>query len=74
MQMTMVLVMAACSAATAIGYVGKNGDTYTGWAPICDHFAKFCDRGGASIVSSFVAFVLFFILSVSSANKPRPTT
>ncbi|RWR86961.1 CASP-like protein 1F1 [Cinnamomum micranthum f. kanehirae] len=72
--MIMGLVLAASSAATAIGYVGKKGNSHAGWTPICDQVGKFCDRAGASIVCSYASFVLFFLLLVLSANRSKNTT
>eukprot|EP00268_Persea_americana_P063737 TRINITY_DN83003_c0_g1_i1.p1 TRINITY_DN83003_c0_g1~~TRINITY_DN83003_c0_g1_i1.p1 ORF type:complete len:205 (-),score=36.70 TRINITY_DN83003_c0_g1_i1:149-706(-) len=72
--MMMGLVLAASSAATAIGYVGKKGNSHAGWTPICDQVGKFCDRAGASIVCSYASFVLFFLLLVLSANRSKNTT
>ncbi|XP_052182795.1 CASP-like protein 1F1 [Diospyros lotus] len=65
------LVMAACAAATAIGYVGKYGNVHSGWMAVCHHFARFCDRITASIILSYFAFVFYFFLTIASASKSR---
>ncbi|KAF8390710.1 hypothetical protein HHK36_025237 [Tetracentron sinense] len=67
----MSLLMAACAAATAIGYVGRYGNTHTGWMAICDPFGKFCNRVSISVLFSYLSFVAFLILTVISANKSR---
>eukprot|EP01018_Ginkgo_biloba_P017216 Gb_12162 [translate_table: standard] len=61
------LVMAGASAATAIAYVGHKGNSHTRWAPICDTFDRFCDHVGGALVSSFIAVVIFMILTILSA-------
>lgn len=67
----MGLVLAASSAATAISYVGKKGNSSAGWAPICDHVAKFCEKSAAALACSYASFVLLFLLVIFSANRPR---
>ncbi|CAA3003194.1 CASP 1F2 [Olea europaea subsp. europaea] len=65
------LLMAGCAAATAIGYVGKYGNSHTGWIAICDHFAKYCDRIMLSIIISFICILFYLLLTVISANVSR---
>ncbi|KAM7483488.1 hypothetical protein LguiB_008071 [Lonicera macranthoides] len=67
----MALLMGGCAAATAIGYVGRYGNSHTGWMPICDHFAKFCSRVTISVTLSYLSFFLYLALSIISANKSR---
>ncbi|XP_059645044.1 CASP-like protein 1F1 [Cornus florida] len=69
----MTLVMAACAAATAIGYVGRYGNSHTGWMAICDNFAKFCDRVTVSVVLSYLSFIFYLFLTIISASKSRQT-
>ncbi|XP_038880088.1 CASP-like protein 1F2 [Benincasa hispida] len=66
----MGLLLAGCSAATAIGCVGKYGNDHTGWSPICDHFPKFCDRVTASLAISYFSVLCLLILTILSANPP----
>ncbi|EEF51717.1 CASP-like protein 1F1 [Ricinus communis] len=67
----MSLVLAGCSAATAIGFLGKYGNTKSGWMPICDQFGQFCNRGTISMMLSYLSMVCLLILTVTSANKSR---
>ncbi|XP_050221545.1 CASP-like protein 1F1 [Mercurialis annua] len=67
----MLLLLAGCSAATAIGFLGKYGNTYSGWMPICDRFGKFCHRGTVSVMLAYLSVIFLLILTVSSANKSR---
>ncbi|XP_022134667.1 CASP-like protein 1F2 [Momordica charantia] len=65
----MVLVASGCAASTAIGYVGKYGNSHTGWSPICDHFGKFCNRVTTSVAISYLAVICLLILTIISATK-----
>ncbi|KAI3463583.1 hypothetical protein Pfo_020246 [Paulownia fortunei] len=66
-----VLLMAGCAAATAVGYLGKYGNSHTGWMAICDHFPKFCNRVTAAAVLSYLGFAFYLILTVISAKNWR---
>ncbi|KAK6148024.1 hypothetical protein DH2020_018936 [Rehmannia glutinosa] len=63
-----VLLMAGCAAATAIGYVGKYGNSHTGWMAVCGYFAKFCNRATAASSLSYLGFFFYLLLTVISAN------
>ncbi|XP_004138247.1 CASP-like protein 1F2 [Cucumis sativus] len=64
----MGLVLSGCSAATAIGFVGKYGNTHTGWSPICNHFPSFCNRVTASIAISYFSVICLLILTTLSLH------
>ncbi|KAL7139652.1 hypothetical protein ABFS83_09G067400 [Erythranthe nasuta] len=66
-----VLLMGGCAAATAIGYVGKYGNSHSGWVAICGYFGKFCNRITAASLLSYFGFLLYLLLTVISANKSR---
>lgn len=70
-QIMAVVLMAASVAATAIGYVGKYGNSHTGWIAICDHFPKFCNRATLSALFSYLAFIFYLVLTIISANISR---
>ncbi|KAK9749959.1 hypothetical protein RND81_02G161800 [Saponaria officinalis] len=61
----MLLSMAGCSAASAIGYVGKYGQDQIGWPKICDEVTKFCNFVMVSIVFSYLAFICLFALTIT---------
>ncbi|KAK3039125.1 hypothetical protein RJ639_028871 [Escallonia herrerae] len=65
----MVLMISGCAAATAIGYVGHHGQSQTGWMPICGQVNNFCDKVMLSIVSSYLAFLCFLVLTIMAAYK-----
>ncbi|KAL8140857.1 hypothetical protein V2J09_006878 [Rumex salicifolius] len=63
--------LAACAAATAVGFVGRYGNPHAGWMPICDHFESFCERGTVSVALSYMAFIFFLCLTIVSASSSR---
>ncbi|KAL6177677.1 hypothetical protein ACLB2K_049202 [Fragaria x ananassa] len=67
----MCLVLAGCAAATAIGFVGRYGNSHTGWSPICDHFDKFCHRVSISVILSYLSLIILLMLTVGSAINSR---
>ncbi|XP_042064150.1 CASP-like protein 1F2 [Salvia splendens] len=69
--MITVLLMAGLGAAMAIAYVGKFGNSHTGWMQICDHFGKFCNTVIASSVVGFLGLFVYLILTIVSANQSR---
>ncbi|CAI9113170.1 OLC1v1013727C1 [Oldenlandia corymbosa var. corymbosa] len=62
-------LMAACAAATAFGFIGKYGNSHTGWSQICDKFAKYCDKVTYAVGASYAAVVFYFILTIMCAYK-----
>lgn len=70
-QAVTTLLMAACAAASAIGLVGKFGNSHVGWMAICNDFGRFCDRIIVAVTLSYLAFLVHLLLTVISANKSR---
>lgn len=60
------LVSSGASAAAAIAYVGYKGNSHTQWLKICNNFDRFCHHTAGAIVTSFVALVIFMILTMMS--------
>ncbi|XAR50373.1 hypothetical protein NMG60_11004676 [Bertholletia excelsa] len=69
----LILVISGSAAATAIGMVGKYGNTHTGWIKLCDTFDKFCDRTVISFGLSYLCCFLYLLLVVISVIKSRNT-
>ncbi|XP_057462617.1 CASP-like protein 1C1 [Actinidia eriantha] len=63
------LLDSTISAALAIGYVGKKGNTHAGWLPICSQVPKFCDRVTGALISSFIATIIYFLLLLYSLHN-----
>ncbi|GAB4826954.1 hypothetical protein Ancab_033834 [Ancistrocladus abbreviatus] len=57
-----VLLTSSFSAAMAIGYVGKKGNSHAGWLPICGQVPKFCDQTRGALISGFAATILYLML------------
>lgn len=64
-----LLVISGASAATAIAYVGKKGNSHSGWVPICDQFGKFCDHVAGALLASFLGTLMFMIVTIMSAGS-----
>ena len=58
-------------AATAVGYVGKYGNSLAGWVAICGYLGEFCRKATAASSISYFALLVYLILTVISANKSR---
>ncbi|KAL3653883.1 hypothetical protein CASFOL_003564 [Castilleja foliolosa] len=69
---SLLVLLSGSSAAMAIGYLGRFGQSKTGWMPVCDRVPKFCDKIILSIVSSFVAVICLLVLTIMSAHKLKP--
>lgn len=68
-QMAMMCIVIGSSAATAIAYVGRHGNSHAGWMQICDHFGKFCNKVMASLLVSYAAAIIFTALTIWSSWK-----
>ncbi|XP_031111011.1 CASP-like protein 1F1 [Ipomoea triloba] len=67
----MALLLSGCASATAIGYVGKFGESQSGWMPVCDNVSKFCHKITVGLTLSYIAVIFYLILTVLSANQSR---
>ncbi|XP_011002112.1 PREDICTED: CASP-like protein 1F1 [Populus euphratica] len=67
----MSLVVGGCAAATTVGFLGKHGNSHTGWMQICDNFGKFCNRATTSVTISYLNLICLLILTITSASKSR---
>ncbi|XP_051136094.1 CASP-like protein 1F2 [Andrographis paniculata] len=72
--MMTVVLMAACAAVTAVGYIGKYGNSHAGWMPICAYLEKFCQRATAASVLAYFGFLFYLILALVSAHRSRHIT
>ncbi|OVA17414.1 Uncharacterized protein family UPF0497 [Macleaya cordata] len=64
-----VLGVSGFAAASAIGYLGRYGNTHTYWNPICDTMDKFCKRVTISLILSGVGLIISVILTLWSAFR-----
>ncbi|XP_052201991.1 CASP-like protein 1C1 [Diospyros lotus] len=63
------LLVSSISAALAIGYVGKKGNSHAGWLPICNQVPKFCDHVTGALFSGFAAAIIYFLLLLYSLHN-----
>ncbi|XP_074585363.1 CASP-like protein 1B1 [Curcuma longa] len=61
------LVASGGAAAASMAELGKNGNKYARWNPICDGFEAFCLRGGAALVAAFIGAVVLLIMNAFTA-------
>ncbi|CAH9109094.1 unnamed protein product [Cuscuta europaea] len=67
----MALLLSGCASATGIGYIGKYGESHSGWMAICDNVTHFCHKMTLSLALSYVAVVFYLCLTILSANQSR---
>ncbi|KAK7257440.1 hypothetical protein RIF29_31424 [Crotalaria pallida] len=63
-----MLLISSISAALAIAEVGKNGNTYAAWLPICGSVPKFCHQVTGALIAGFVAVITYMILLLHSLH------
>lgn len=69
--MTVAVVAGGVSAAAFLAELGKNGNSHARWDKICDKFDRFCHQAGGALIPSFVALLLFLLISAISIVKLR---
>lgn len=67
-QVVTMLLTAAVSAAAAIGYVGKKGNSHTGWLPVCNQFPKFCNHVTGALVLGFCGVLVYMFILLSAIH------
>ncbi|OAY54374.1 CASP-like protein 1B1 [Manihot esculenta] len=67
--MTVGLISGGVNAAVFMAELGKNGNSHARWNKICDKFDSFCDRGGASIIASFIGLLFMLLITTFSIIK-----
>lgn len=71
-QVIMVLLATGAATAASMAELGKNGNLHMRWNPICNKFGSFCNRGGVSLVSSFIGVALMLALNLLSSATTSP--
>ncbi|EXC25512.1 hypothetical protein L484_009820 [Morus notabilis] len=57
-----MLLNSSISAALAIAYVGKKGNTYAGWLPICGQVPRYCGQVKGALIAGFIALIIYMAL------------
>ena len=65
----LVLMVAGCAAATAIGYVSRYGEPHMTWQAVCKQVPKFCNKMTVGLSLSYLAFFAYFLLTLISAHR-----
>ncbi|XP_042501335.1 CASP-like protein 1C1 [Macadamia integrifolia] len=63
-----MLLTSSISAALAIAYVGKKGNSHAGWLPICGQVSKYCDRVTGALIAGFIAAIIYLLLLLHSIH------
>ncbi|GMN27973.1 hypothetical protein TIFTF001_001890 [Ficus carica] len=63
-----LLLSSSISAALAIAYVGKKGNSYAGWLPICGQVPKYCDQVKGALVAGFIGVIIYMVLLLHSIH------
>ncbi|KAI4333964.1 hypothetical protein L6164_018710 [Bauhinia variegata] len=63
-----VLLISSISAALAIAQVGKKGNDYAGWLPICGQVPKYCDRVTGGLAAGLIAVITYIVLLLHSIH------
>ncbi|XP_027348539.1 CASP-like protein 1C2 [Abrus precatorius] len=64
-----MLLISSFSAALAIAQVGKNGNSYAAWLPICDSVPKFCNEVTGALIAGFAGVIIYMILLMHSIHS-----
>ncbi|KAA8526385.1 hypothetical protein F0562_008412 [Nyssa sinensis] len=68
-----MLLTSSISAALAIAYVGKKGNSQAGWLPICGQVPKYCNHVSVALAVGFIGVVIYMLLllySIHTALNP----
>ncbi|XP_019450754.1 PREDICTED: CASP-like protein 1C1 [Lupinus angustifolius] len=63
-----MLLISSISAALAIAEVGKNGNNYAAWVPICGSVPKFCNQVTGALIAGFISVITYMILLLHSLH------
>ncbi|GAB4824933.1 hypothetical protein Ancab_007805 [Ancistrocladus abbreviatus] len=64
-----MLLTSSTSAALAIAYVGKKGNSHAGWQPICGQVPKYCHHVSGALAAGFVGVLIYGLLVLSSIQN-----
>ncbi|KAI9093343.1 hypothetical protein K1719_027357 [Acacia pycnantha] len=67
-----LLLTSSVSAALAMAYVGKKGNRYAGWLPVCGQVPKYCHQVTGALASAFIALIMYIILLFHSIYTILP--
>lgn len=65
------LLFSSAGAATAVGMLGREGNSHVQWNKVCNVFGGFCDRVAASVVLSLLGALVFVVLASVAVLRLR---
>ncbi|KAK4792270.1 hypothetical protein SAY86_022705 [Trapa natans] len=69
LDLLVTLMLTSCiSAALAIAQVGKNGNSMSGWLPVCNQVPDYCDHVTMALAAGFAAAILYLMALTASAH------
>ncbi|XP_038888604.1 CASP-like protein 1C1 [Benincasa hispida] len=66
--MTMLLT-SSIAAALAVAQIGKNGNSYAGWLPICDQVANYCSQVTGALAMGLLGLFVYLLLLLYSLHS-----
>ncbi|KAA0031575.1 CASP-like protein 1C1 [Cucumis melo var. makuwa] len=66
--MTMLLT-SSVAAALAVAQIGKNGNSYAGWLPICDQVANYCSQVTGALVMGLLGLLVYLLILLYSLHS-----
>ncbi|KAK4795557.1 hypothetical protein SAY86_027883 [Trapa natans] len=61
--MMVALLFSSCGATTAVGILGREGNSHVKWGKVCNVFGRFCHRVSIALSLSFIGSFGFFLLA-----------
>ncbi|XP_059648871.1 CASP-like protein 1E2 [Cornus florida] len=65
----LALLFSSIGAATAVGFIGYEGNSHVRWNKVCNVFDKFCHQVAASLAMSLLGAFAYLLLIVLAAMK-----
>lgn len=66
--MTMLLT-SSIAAALAVAQIGKNGNSYAGWLPICDQVPNYCSQVTGALAMGLLGLLVYLLLLLYSLHS-----
>jgi uncharacterized protein (TIGR01569 family) len=64
-----MLLSSGISAAVAIAQVGKQGNSFAGWLPICGQVPNYCDHVKGSLIAGFIGVIIYTLILLYSIHN-----
>ncbi|KAG6572362.1 CASP-like protein 1C1, partial [Cucurbita argyrosperma subsp. argyrosperma] len=64
-----MLLTSSIAAALAVAQIGKNGNSYAGWLPICDQVASYCRQVSGALALGLLGLLVYLLLLLYSLHS-----